>query len=60
MHQELTSLPKRELFSGSSSFSCCSRYPLSEPTESDGYSCSPIMAFVQFLASSDEQISVVH
>ena len=47
-------------FSGSSSFSCCSRYPLSEPTESDGYSCSTIMAFVQFLASSDGQISVAH
>ena len=42
------------------SFYCCSRYPLSEPTDSDGYSCSPIMAFVQFFASSDEQISVVH
>ena len=39
---------------------CCSRYPLSEPAESDGYSCSPIMAFVQLLVSPYEQISIVH
>ena len=46
-------------FSGSSSFSCCSRYPLSEPTESHGYSCSiPLWPLSSFLASSDGQISV--
>ena len=50
----------RELLSGSSGCSCCSHYPLSETAESDAYSCSPIMAFVQFLAYSDEQIAIVH
>ena len=52
-------LKLQEFFNGLSSFSCFPRYPLSEPTESDGDPCSRIMALVQFLPSPEEQISVV-
>ena len=38
--------------SGSSSTSCCSRPPLSEFTEGEGYYCDTTMAFVQFLGST--------
>ena len=37
-----------------------SQCPLSEHTESDTYSYSSFMAFIQLLVSFDKQISVVH
>ena len=41
-------------------FSCCSWCPLTVPTKRDSYSCCPSMAILLLLASSGEQILVVH